>query len=89
MPENPIFAGFPNPALIPLAETSVRGTTSITAVLDTEAKMLYLANLGDSRAIAGWWSPISNTWRCDVLTNEHQGGNPAEVTRSVGEVGTI
>jgi len=86
-PSNPILAGFPNPAFAPLAETSVRGATAVTALIDAESKVLYVANLGDSRAVAGWWDPISETWRCDVLTNEHQGGNPAEVARYVGDEG--
>lgn len=57
------------------------GTTGVTATVVAATNKVVVANLGDSRAVAGWFNPTTGQWRCDQLTNDHEPGNPAEAAR--------
>lgn len=81
MPEGPDYPGFPHPSLVALGDAATRGSAGITAVVDVAADMLHVAGAGDSRAVAGWWNPNTKTWRCDVLSDDHDRRNPREAER--------
>lgn len=57
------------------------GSCATTATVDVANDRLYVANLVDSRAVAGWWNAKDGKWRCDVLSNDHEGENKAEADR--------
>jgi pyruvate dehydrogenase phosphatase len=57
------------------------GSCATTAIVDSRAGILYLANLGDSRAVAGWYNKDTTEWRCDVLSEDASAKNPKEVKR--------
>ena len=57
LPDLPNWPGFPNPALVALADAPARGSAAMTAVIDVVGDTLHVANSGDSRAVAGWWDP--------------------------------
>ena len=59
----------PAPSLVSLANLEARGSCATTMIVDIATDKLYVANLGDCRAVAGWWNPVLGTWRCDVLTD--------------------
>nr|ODN73091.1 hypothetical protein L203_06683 [Cryptococcus depauperatus CBS 7841] len=61
------------------------GACCCTAIVDVASDRLYVANAGDTRAVAGWWNEEEKTWRCDVLTQDCMGDNPVEVQRMVAE----
>ena len=67
--------------MMALATLESAGSCAITAVLDAANGKLYVANFGDSRAVAGWYDPSANSWRCDVLSDDLCGNNPREVDR--------
>ncbi|CAD6583353.1 MAG: hypothetical protein TREMPRED_003530 [Tremellales sp. Tagirdzhanova-0007] len=69
------------PTDIQLAEVEPVGSCALTAVVDVAGDKLYVANLGDSRAVAGWWNPQTGKWTCDMLSNDHTGNNPEETAR--------
>ena len=81
LPEVSDFPGFPHPSLVALSDAATRGSAGITAVVDIQADMLHVANAGDSRAVAGWWNPTTRTWRCDVLSEDHDVENLREADR--------
>lgn len=56
------------------------GACTSTAIIDAAHDTLYVANLGDCRAVAGWYDPKKDQWRCDPLTNFGDGNadNEAE-----------
>ncbi|OCF41513.1 hypothetical protein I317_04716 [Kwoniella heveanensis CBS 569] len=69
----------PNPAL--LASVPIAGACACTALIDSRSGLLYLANLGDCRAVAGWYNPTLGRWRTDVLSQDHNAANPVEAER--------
>ncbi|WWC62461.1 uncharacterized protein I303_105057 [Kwoniella dejecticola CBS 10117] len=69
----------PNPSLLSLIP--VAGATTCTAFIDVRQQLLYVINIGDSRAVAGWLDEESGQWRVDVLSQDQECGNPAEVKR--------
>ena len=81
LPDVPGYPGFPNPGLVALADAPSRGSAGITAIVDVKGDTLHVANLGDSRAVAGWWNPEDKVWRCDILSSDQECENPAEADR--------
>ncbi|WVW84270.1 hypothetical protein I302_106300 [Kwoniella bestiolae CBS 10118] len=61
--------------------TEGSGCTACTLIVDTAASRLYVAHIGDSRAVAGWYNSKEGKWRCDVLTEDQCGDNPKECAR--------
>ncbi len=73
----------PSPMLAALSSFATCGSCALTIIIDVANDRMYVANLGDSRAVAGWWSEKEWKWRCDILTNDLEGENTAEADRSV------
>ncbi|WVQ81289.1 hypothetical protein IAT38_003412 [Cryptococcus sp. DSM 104549] len=73
------------PSLLTNASPIHSGSCSLNAIVDVAADKLFVANVGDTRAIAGWWNPREGKWRCDVLTNDAMGDNPVEAQRVIDE----
>ncbi|KJA29827.1 hypothetical protein HYPSUDRAFT_196159 [Hypholoma sublateritium FD-334 SS-4] len=72
----------------PLALTTmlpaVSGSCALMAIFDTAHRDLYVACVGDSRAVAGVWEPSSDgkgQWRIEVLSEDQTGRNPSELAR--------
>ena len=57
------------------------GSCALLTLLDTDKRDLYVACVGDSRAVAG--VKEADSWGVDVLTQDQTGRNPDEVARSV------
>ncbi|WVW86625.1 hypothetical protein I302_108678 [Kwoniella bestiolae CBS 10118] len=57
------------------------GSCALTVIYDAAAERVYIANCGDCRAVAGWYDEKKKKWRCDVLTEDHNGDNPSERER--------
>lgn len=55
--------------------------SAVTALVDAESQTLMVANLGDCRAVAGWYDSATDEWRCDTLTQDMTMENPAEAER--------
>lgn len=69
---------------------AVSGACAVTVMVDEDSQDVYVAHTGDTRAVAGYWvAPETDSdgvdfaggWRCEVLTADHNGKNPGEVTR--------
>ncbi|WRT67095.1 uncharacterized protein IL334_004061 [Kwoniella shivajii] len=73
-----------SPSNFLLGATEGAGSTACSVIVDTEASRMYIAHVGDSRAVAGWWNTKENRWRCDVLTEDQCGDSPKECTRRLG-----
>ncbi|WVN86527.1 uncharacterized protein L203_101691 [Cryptococcus depauperatus CBS 7841] len=73
------------PSTMTLSPLLNSGACCCTAIVDVASDRLYVANAGDTRAVAGWWNEEEKTWRCDVLTQDCMGDNPVEVQRMVAE----
>ncbi|WWC70669.1 uncharacterized protein I206_104620 [Kwoniella pini CBS 10737] len=69
----------PNPSLLSLIPNA--GAVTCTAFIDVEKEKLYLINVGDSRAVAGWYDEKTCKWRVDTLSQDQECGNPAEIER--------
>ncbi|WRT69431.1 uncharacterized protein IL334_006417 [Kwoniella shivajii] len=67
--------------LLTLCNILPGASCALTVIMDAPARRVYIANCGDSRAVAGWWNKKEQTWRCDVLTVDQNGDNPEECTR--------
>ena len=72
---------FPNPAMVAMANSEYRGSCALTTIIDVAHDKVYVANVGDSRAVAGWWNQAEAKWRCDILSNDHEGENEIERSR--------
>ncbi|OCF59968.1 hypothetical protein L486_02641 [Kwoniella mangroviensis CBS 10435] len=70
-----------SPTQLGLANLFDNGSCAITAIVDVESDKLYEANVGDTRAIAGWWNPDKGEWRCDILTEDATCENEKETKR--------
>lgn len=62
------------------------GSCALLAVFDTAHRDLYVACVGDSRAVAGVWEPSEGEndkghWRIEVLSEDQTGRNPSELAR--------
>ncbi|WWC57904.1 uncharacterized protein I303_100439 [Kwoniella dejecticola CBS 10117] len=73
------------PAMLALATQFDMGACAVTAVVDAEADKLYVANVGDTRAVAGWWNAEKGEWKCDILSSDAECENEAEAARVRGE----
>nr|XP_019048492.1 hypothetical protein I302_02264 [Kwoniella bestiolae CBS 10118]OCF27422.1 hypothetical protein I302_02264 [Kwoniella bestiolae CBS 10118] len=87
---NPIADNLPNlppysPAQLVPSNLFDNGSCAITTIIDVEADKLYVANVGDTRAVAGWWNPAKNEWRCDILSEDVTCENDREVARILSE----
>ncbi|WRT63431.1 uncharacterized protein IL334_000336 [Kwoniella shivajii] len=69
------------PSLLTTSTLFDNGACAVTAVVDVAADKLYVANVGDTRAIAGWWNPENREWMCDVLTADATCDNEQESQR--------
>ncbi|WVQ64495.1 uncharacterized protein L199_002662 [Kwoniella botswanensis] len=70
-----------SPTQLGLANLFDNGSCAITAIVDIESDKLYVANVGDTRAIAGWWNSEKGEWRCDILTEDATCENEQEAER--------
>ncbi len=55
------------------------GSCALMAIFDTAHRDLYVACVGDSRAVAGVWEPSSDQkgqWRIEVLSEDQTGRKP-------------
>jgi pyruvate dehydrogenase phosphatase len=59
-----------SPAMVHLASLETAGACGLTITVDTASDKMYIANIGDCKAVAGWYDPKSGIWRCDVLNRE-------------------
>jgi hypothetical protein len=75
--------GLPNPvpALWALSSIQNSGGCGVTAMVDAESETLYVMNVGDCRAVAGWLNPRTGEWRCDTLTADQTLLNEPEKQR--------
>jgi hypothetical protein len=73
---------YPPPSKVASTLLESPGSCAITAMVDVKSKKLYVVNLGDCRAVAGWYNPETDMWRCDVLSTDHAVSNPDEANRS-------
>ncbi|KAF9481840.1 protein serine/threonine phosphatase 2C [Pholiota conissans] len=67
---------------------AISGICALMAIFDTAHHDLYVACVGDSRAVAGVWQPTSNgqgQWRIEVLSEDQTGRNPSEIARIQSE----
>lgn len=67
-----------NPGALFSAQT---GSVVVTALVDLEAEYLHVINLGDCRAVAGWYHYHDKAWECDVLSEDHTPENLSEAQR--------
>ncbi|TFY56597.1 hypothetical protein EVG20_g8865 [Dentipellis fragilis] len=66
------------------AKLCMYGTTALVALVDPDYQNLWVANLGDCEAVLV--SPTPNgRFKCEVLTDLHNGDNESEVQRVRGE----
>lgn len=72
---------YPAPSQLIHGLTERVGTTALTAIVDAKADTVHVINLGDSRAVAGWYNPKTGLWRAEVLNSEHSSSNPDEQAR--------
>lgn len=86
----PSALGTPDPKAV--VEPAISGACAITVMVDEDRQEVYVANTGDTRAVAGYWIPPQTTrdgrhyqggWRCEVLTEDHNSINPLELQRYV------
>jgi pyruvate dehydrogenase phosphatase len=73
----------PSPTLLQLLPLETAGACAVTVIVDAVTDKLYVANIGDCRAVAGWQNPVTGEWRCDVLTDigDTVAENPLESAR--------
>ncbi|TRM68195.1 phosphatase 2C-like domain-containing protein [Schizophyllum amplum] len=64
--------------------TAVSGSCALLTLFDTDKRDLYVACVGDSRAVAGI-RESGDVWGVDVLTQDQTGRNPEEVARIKSE----
>ncbi|KAJ9119208.1 hypothetical protein QFC22_003700 [Naganishia vaughanmartiniae] len=69
---------------------ATNGACAVTVLVDEERQEVYVANTGDSRAVAGYYMPPQTDsqgilheggWRCEVLTEDHTAKGPGELKR--------
>lgn len=76
---------FPNPSLVHahLATLERGGACLSNATIDIAQDKLYVTNVGDCRAVAGWRNPKTQLWRCDVISEigDCNGDNEEEAER--------
>jgi len=59
----------------------LRGSTILLALIDPTKKHLWVLNLGDGVAVLGSRPDTSLSWNTSILSDNHNGNNPAEVDR--------
>ncbi|TFK85430.1 protein serine/threonine phosphatase 2C [Polyporus arcularius HHB13444] len=77
-----------HPFALSSIQTAMSGSCALLAMLDTSHRNLYVACLGDSRAVAGVYEETADgkgVWRVEVLTEDQTGRNPNELKRIQSE----
>jgi pyruvate dehydrogenase phosphatase len=73
-----------------ISEPATNGACALTVMVDEDRQEVYIANTGDSRAVAGYYvKPQTDSngfhyhggWRCEVLTEDHTANGPKELQR--------
>ncbi|KAJ9118063.1 hypothetical protein QFC24_006335 [Naganishia onofrii] len=73
-----------------LVAPATNGACALTVLVDEDRQEVYVANTGDSRAVAGYYVPphtasngihFQGGWRCEVLTEDHTAKGPKESER--------
>ncbi|KAJ9118065.1 hypothetical protein QFC24_006337 [Naganishia onofrii] len=73
-----------------ISEPATNGACALTVMVDETWQEVYIANTGDSRAVAGYFvEPHTDSngfhyhggWRCEVLTEDHTANGPKELQR--------
>ncbi|KAG2340530.1 protein serine/threonine phosphatase 2C [Suillus weaverae] len=59
----------------------LRGSTILLALVDPTKKHLWVLNLGDGVAVLGSRPDASSQWNASILSDNHNGNNPAEADR--------
>lgn len=74
---------YPPPTMLALGALAPRGACLYTALIDNATKKLYVANLGDCRVVGGWYDPIRDSWRCEIMSQigDHGAKDPLEEAR--------
>lgn len=79
-PDTPLLP-HPPPSQVIHGSTETVGTTALTAVIDAESDSLHVINVGDCRAVAGWYNPLTGKWRAQVLNREHSPWDPEQAAK--------
>jgi pyruvate dehydrogenase phosphatase len=75
-----------------ISSQAIAGACAATILVDEDRQEVHVANLGDTRVVAGYWvSPrtwpngahFQGGWRCEVLTEDHNARDPKEMERYV------
>jgi pyruvate dehydrogenase phosphatase len=78
-----------------ISSQAIAGACAATILVDEDRQEVHVANLGDTRVVAGYWvSPrtwpngahFQGGWRCEVLTEDHNARDPKEMERYVRSV---
>lgn len=64
---------------------AMSGSCALLTYIDSARKDVFVACTGDSRAIAGWYSPSDDKWTIEPLSTDQTGRNPSEQKRMQAE----
>lgn len=73
-----------------LIARAISGACALTVMVEEDREEVYIANTGDTRAVAGYLVAPETTkdghryeggWRCEVLTEDHTSANPKKLNR--------
>ncbi|KAJ9119211.1 hypothetical protein QFC22_003703 [Naganishia vaughanmartiniae] len=73
-----------------LVEPAINGACALTVLVDEDRQEIYVANTGDSRAVAGYYVQphtasngihFQGGWRCEVLTEDQTAKSSKETQR--------
>lgn len=79
-------------AIKAISEPATNGACALTVLVDEQRQEVYVANTGDTRAVAAYYIPPQTAsngihyqggWRCEVLTEDHTATGPNETQRYV------
>ncbi|WFD30757.1 [pyruvate dehydrogenase (acetyl-transferring)]-phosphatase [Malassezia sp. CBS 17886] len=77
---SPFFTGSRSSAYESLLP-ALSGSCALMVYIDSARRDVYVANTGDSRAVAGYWDERNDRWEVEALTVDQTGRNPDEVKR--------
>ncbi|PKI84239.1 [pyruvate dehydrogenase (acetyl-transferring)]-phosphatase [Malassezia vespertilionis] len=60
---------------------ALSGSCALMLYVDSARRDLYVANTGDSRAVAGYWDERNSRWEVEALSVDQTGRNPEELKR--------
>lgn len=78
-------AGGPLAEMVAIGAAAFSGSCALLALYDPVRSILRIANVGDSRAVLGRWSPISQSYVAIPLSVDQTGFNQVEVDRIAQE----